>query len=281
MQTPQRAAPRPDGVSRTAVLTARARAEEQERADRLFTDPLAGPLAAAAGGFEAPSDAARQAAAHFVVRTRYFDDRIQAACAAGRRQVVLLAAGLDARAFRLDLPAGTRLFELDLPELVAFKEEVLAGLGARARCERTAVPVDLRGDWARALTAAGFDPGEPTAWLVEGLMTFLPQPANDRLLGELSELSAPGSGLALEHVNSAYRRLPQMRHAQERLARHGASWRSAVDDPAAWLAGHGWTATEVTHQAEVAARLGRAVPEIYDPALVGDARIWLVAAERP
>ena len=270
---------RPEGVSSTAVLTARARAEEQRRPDRLFDDPLVGVLVEAAGGADELAEVGDLAAGQFVLRTRYFDDYLRRAADSGIRQVVLLASGLDTRAFRLDWPAGTDLFELDLPDLLAFKDAVLADAGARPACRRASVPVDLRENWPSALRAAGFDPARPTAWLVEGLLMFLSDAAGDLLLARLSELSAPGSALALEHFNRAFRELPQMRPVHDAFDSLDALEESAVDDPVAWLAGHGWTA-RTTHQADLAATLGRPVPAVTDPALVGDARIWLVSALR-
>ncbi|WP_436756902.1 SAM-dependent methyltransferase [Streptosporangium sp. V21-05] len=269
----------PTGVSRTAVVIAQAREAESARPDRLFDDPLAGPLAGAAGRIAGISEAGRRAGEHFVLRTRFFDDRLREAVAAGARQVVLLAAGLDTRAFRLDWPEGTRLFEVDLPGLVSFKERELAGRGARPTCDRTVVPADLSGDWSSPLLAAGLDPDEPIAWLIEGVLMYLTPRDGARVLGRVSELSAPGSRLAVEHVNRAYAELPQMRPAMSRLTSTQAAWRSAVEDPEAWLAGYGWRAS-VTHQADLARELGRPVPAMADPRAVGPARIWLVDALR-
>lgn len=213
---------------------------------------------------------------HFVLRTRYFDDQL---LAAARPQVVVMAAGLDTRAFRLQWPPGTTLFELDLPELVEFKEDALHDLGARPTCERVVVPCDLRDDWPTALIHAGFDPNRPTAWLLEGLFMFLPPDAGEQVMYWVSALSARGSTLALEHVNRAFRELPQMRAVHQRFDALDARWQSDVEDPVEWLDGYGWQA-EVTHQVDLAARHDRAVPAITDPRKVGDARIWLASAVR-
>ena len=174
----------PQGVGKTALGVARVRALESQREDRLFDDPYAQAfMDAAPGAFpEERAVRARPAAhgplaslgaafsAHAVIRTRFYDDFLTAATAAGSRQVVLLAAGLDTRAFRLAWPAGTRVFELDLPGVLAFKEAVLGARGAVPRCERVTVPADLREDWPARLTAAGFGPAEPATWLAEGLV---------------------------------------------------------------------------------------------------------------
>ncbi|SFC70580.1 SAM-dependent methyltransferase [Streptomyces aidingensis] len=266
------------GVSRTAVIIAQARAREHARPDRLFTDPLAEPLVEAVGWIPVQA-AGRMNEEHFVLRTRFFDDCLRDAAGAGCTQVAVVAAGLDTRAFRLDWPDGTRLFEIDLPGLMAYKEAVLGVQGARPACDRTVVTADLRDDWPDRLTAAGFDPGRPTVWLIEGLMMYLTEDDNDRLLGRIGALSAPGSRLALEHVNRAYTELPDMRAVHERLRRVGASWVSTMEDPVGRLAGHGWRAA-VTPQTELARRHGRPVPRLTDPQIVGDARMWLVSAER-
>lgn len=264
----------PVGVARTAVLIAAARATEQRHLRPLFTDPLAAGLVEAAGSASDLNGVRTLAGEHFVLRTRYFDDQL---LSSARPQVVIMAAGLDTRAFRLPWPPGTTLFELDLPELVEFKEDALHDLHARPSCERIPVPCDLRDDWASALIRAGFDPNRPTAWLLEGLFMFLPPDAGDRILYWVSALSTRGSTLALEHVNRAFRELPQMRAVHERFDALDARWRSDVEDPVEWLAAHGWHAS-VTHPADLAARHGRAVPAITDPAKVGDARIWLASA---
>ncbi|WP_031485353.1 SAM-dependent methyltransferase [Streptomyces bicolor] len=266
------------GVSRTAVIIAQARATEDARTDRLFTDPYAQSFVDAVGWIQV-AEAGRLNQGHFVLRTRFFDDYFRAAAQAGCRQAVLVAAGLDTRAFRLEWPAGFRLFEIDLPGLLAFKEAVLGVREASPSCDRKTVRADLREDWPAALLAAGFDPEQPTAWLVEGLMMYLEPADNDRLVDRIGKLSAPGSRLAIEHINQAYTELPQLKAVHARLRRVGAAWRSTIEDPCAWLGAHGWTAT-VVPQTELAARHGRPVPELTDPARVGSARMWLAEAVR-
>ena len=266
------------GVSRTAVIIAQARATENAREDRLFADPYAQAFVDAVGWIQV-AQAGRLNQGHFVLRTKFFDDYFLAAAASGCRQAVVVAAGLDTRAFRLEWPDGFRLFEIDLPGLIAFKEAVLGVQEARPTCERTVVRADLRDAWPAELLASGFDPEQPTAWLIEGLLMYLEPADSDRLLTELGALSAPGSRLAIEHINQEYVELPQLRAVHERLRKVGASWRSTVDDPFGWLGGHGWNAT-VTPQTELAARHGRPVPELTDPERVGSARMWLLEATR-
>lgn len=266
------------GISRTAVIVAQARAQEHHRPDRLFADPLAEPFVDAIGWIHV-AEAGRLNQQHFVLRTRFFDDYLASACTDDCRQVVVVAAGLDARAFRLSWPAGLRLFEVDLPGLIAFKEAVIGVQGAAPSCDRRTVAVDLRTDWPHRLVDHGFDPGQPTAWLVEGLMMYLPSEDNDLLLNRIGALSADGSMLAVEHINRAYLELPEMQAVQERLRMVGAAWQSTIDDPLSWLAGHGWDVS-VTPQTELAVRHGRPVPPLTDPELVGPARMWLVSGSR-
>jgi methyltransferase (TIGR00027 family) len=267
---------RPVGVARTAVLIAAARAHEQSHLRRLFDDPLAAGLVEAAGSASDLNGVRNLAGDHFVLRTRYFDDQL---LGSAQLQVVIMAAGLDTRAFRLQWPPGTRVFELDLPELIEFKEQALHDLHAQPTCERVAVPGDLREDWTTALIRAGYDPKRPTAWLLEGLFMFLPPAAGEQIMHWVSALSTPGSTLALEHVNRAFRELPQMRAVHRRFDTIDAGWQSDVEDPVGWLDGYGWLAT-VTHQVDLAARHEREVPAITDPRKVGDARIWLASAVR-
>jgi len=142
----------------------------------------------------------RRAAEGMAVRTRHFDTLFTDAVAAGVRQAVILAAGLDARAYRLAWPAGTTVFELDQPEVIAFKSDTLAKLGAEPAADRRPVAVDLRDDWPTALLDNGFDPAQPTAWIAEGLLIYLPPEAQDLLFDRIDELSAPGSRVATEHI---------------------------------------------------------------------------------
>jgi methyltransferase (TIGR00027 family) len=137
---------------------------------------------------------------HLAVRSKFFDDVLSAAAGNGVRQLVILAAGLDTRAFRLDWARGTTVYEIDASMVLEFKDAVLAAHGAVPGCERRTVAADLREDWPAALIQAGFDPAMPTAWLAEGLFPYLPDEAIDALLGHVHALSVPGSLIALEHL---------------------------------------------------------------------------------
>jgi methyltransferase (TIGR00027 family) len=249
-------------VSRTAVGVAALRAYENDRPDRLFEDPYATAFFEA-GRSALPGTGRESLQAglgalmypQVVIRTRFFDDYLlEAGCA----QVVLLAAGLDARAFRLAWPPGTRLFEVDLPEVLAFKDDVLTAHGAEPACERVVVRADLREDWATALREAGFDPAVPTAWLAEGLLIYLSYEDAEGLLTTVGELSAPGSRVSFEHRPGDE---PDSLVSRARAAEGGEQvtglWLGGLRNTAPeWLAAHGWRPSTVT-RAELAAGYGR------------------------
>lgn len=241
-------------VSQTAVGVAAIRAAESARPDRLFDDPLAAGFARAAG-WSRPAQTEpptpdqifrRERLTSWVtVRTRFLDDVVLSACAGSCRQVVILGAGLDARAFRLPWPAGTRLWELDLADVVQFKTEVLRAGEWQPRCARFTVPVDLSEDWGDPLRKAGFDPTAPVVWIAEGLLAYLPTEVRDSLITRAAALSVPGSRMGLTLANNE--RLDSWRAAhpdgQGSPGDYVALWQSAApDDAAAWLAAHGWEA---------------------------------------
>ena len=207
-------------VGATATMVAAARAVAS-RADRpLINDPFAEPLVRAVGvdlltrlatGEVYPNDlndvhdgatgsagAMSRMADNMAVRTKFFDEFFLNATTAGIKQAVILASGLDARAYRLSWPAGTVVYEVDQPQVIEFKSRTLAELAAAPTADRRVVAIDLREDWPTALRTAGFDPTQPTAWSAEGLLGYLPPEAQDRLLDTITELSAPGSRLATE-----------------------------------------------------------------------------------
>lgn len=201
------------GVGATATMVAASRALASRGPDPLLDDPLADPLVRAVGldpfvrildgevdFADDPLLNRRSRAEQMTVRTRFFDDFFTGAAAAGIRQAVILASGLDTRAYRLPWPAGMVVYEIDQPRVIAFKTETLAGLGAAPTAERRAVGIDLRDDWPEALRRNGFDAGRPAAWSAEGLLPYLPPDAQDRLFDHVTALSAPGSRLATEHV---------------------------------------------------------------------------------
>ncbi|MFJ4184963.1 SAM-dependent methyltransferase [Kitasatospora sp. NPDC089509] len=196
------------GVGRTALLVAAARAVEAHRPDAMSRDSYAEHFVRAAPGCAdwplhpaqvSPADPLwGRLAAYFALRTRVLDDHLLASAHSGIRQVVLLGAGLDSRAHRLAWPAGTTVWELDRPEVLAYKQQVLDALGAEPSADRRTVAADLVDDWPQALAAAGLDPAAPVAWIAEGLLLYLPAAAECRLIDALDRLSAPGSTLAYE-----------------------------------------------------------------------------------
>ncbi|BBX94880.1 putative S-adenosyl-L-methionine-dependent methyltransferase [Mycobacterium lacus] len=200
-------------VGATATMVAAQRALAADPAYAFIDDPYAAPLVRAVGldvytrlvdwqiptGEDSEFDPERMAKG-MACRTRFYDRFFVDAVHSGIGQVVILAAGLDARAYRLSWPAGTVVYEVDMPEVIAFKTATLSGLGAQPTAERRTVAVDLRDDWGSALQAAGFDPQARAAWSAEGLLVYLSDAAADALFDHITALSAPGSRLAFEFV---------------------------------------------------------------------------------
>ncbi|MEC3958936.1 class I SAM-dependent methyltransferase [Nocardia sp. CDC153] len=275
-----------ESVGATALGVAAIRAYESSREDALFRDPYAAKLVGAVGsegwnslmagrlGGQNVSDGELRGwsmGSVLVARTLYFDEYFAAAVRAGIRQIVILAAGLDARAYRIEWPSGTRVFELDQPKVLAFKDRVLAA--EELTVDRREVAVDLRQDWPKALLDRGFEPGEPTAWLAEGLLRYLPGHAQNRLLEQVVELSAPGSRMALnlgmghDLSDDRERRRKVMAEAgiQLDLEKLFYSWEDRAD-PRDWFAMHRWLVTEGDPVA-VLEDHGRTVPEAAKPAM--------------
>ncbi len=257
-------------VGATATGVAVGRALASRGADALIDDPFAEPLVRAVGVdfftrvASGELDPARidddgnfgmaRMAAMMGIRTRFFDDFFMAAADDGIRQAVILASGLDARAYRLPWPAGTTVFEIDQARVIEFKTATLAELGASPTADRRAVPVDLRHDWPAALRAAGLDPTKPTAWSAEGLMPFLPPDAQDRLLDNITALSPAGSQLATENLRGATDAVQtmadRMREVTDQWREHGFDiemtdlWYAGDrNDVVEYLSAHGWTTT--------------------------------------
>lgn len=261
-------------VGSTAVMVAAARAIETEQPDPLIRDPYARLLVNNAGAavlWEAMLDpevvakveaideesAARiqHMRGYQAVRTHFFDSYFADAVAAGIRQVVILASGLDSRAYRLDWPAGTIVYEIDQPQVLDYKSATLAEAGATPSADRREVAIDLRDDWPAALRAAGFDPNKPTAWLAEGLLMYLPAEAQDKLFTQIGELSPAGSRVSAETAPMhAEERRQKMRERFKKVADE-LGLEETVDvgelmyrdehraDLTEWLNEHGWRAT--------------------------------------
>jgi methyltransferase (TIGR00027 family) len=275
-----------ESVGATALMVAGARAAETESATPLFRDPLARVFLDAAGEgtwnvFDRSdadpelADRLRSLLDFFAARTAFVDDFFAAATDAGIRQVVILAAGLDSRAWRLPWPDGTRVYELDQPKVLAFKAATLREHGAQPTAHRTEVAVDLRQDWPTALRQAGFDAGAPTAWSVEGLLRYLPSQSQDLLFERLHELSAPGSRVfanAPTDDAASPDRIARERELTQRFST-AASPGGATTDVAAlsyaeprtdvvdWLCEHGWEASATSVPEAVAHYRGRQATE--------------------
>jgi methyltransferase (TIGR00027 family) len=256
------------GATATGVAVGRALASQAPRP--LINDPFALPLVRAVGvdfftgvasgqldpGEIDDGDAPwglRRMADMMAVRTKFFDEFFLEATRSGARQAVILASGLDARAYRLSWPKGTTVYEIDQPQVIEFKTKTLADLGAAPTAQRRTVAIDLRHDWPAALKAAGFDPTKPTAWSAEGLLPFLPPEAQDLLLDNITALSAPGSRLAAEYMKSAgalATMVDLMNQAVDRWRQHGFDvemidlwYLGERNDVAEYLDGRGWKAT--------------------------------------
>ncbi|UQX11515.1 class I SAM-dependent methyltransferase [Candidatus Mycobacterium methanotrophicum] len=287
-----------ESVGATALGVAAARAADTESQDPLINDPFARIFLDAAGEgpwdwFGAPKLPAEVVEAEpelplrmqsmldfFASRTKFFDDFFLDAANAGIRQLVILAAGLDARSWRLPWPDGVTVYELDQPQVLNFKTSTLHEHGGEPTCRRVDVPVDLRQEWPTALQQAGFDAAAPSAWSAEGLLMYLPATAQELLFDRIQGLTAPGSRVAVEGLAPNFAEqeaLAQRRERMERVRvlmaeadpqrevpRNDELWyfedREDVGD---WLRRHGWQVS-VTSSAELMAGYGRAIPTQLD-----------------
>ncbi|MGN7781966.1 class I SAM-dependent methyltransferase [Mycolicibacterium sp. 22603] len=280
-------------VGATATMVAAGRAIASAAENPLIDDPFAAPLVRAVGipAFTmmvdgavdlaqiAPESASqvRSNIDEMAVRTKFFDDYFMAAGESGVRQAVILAAGLDARAYRLPWADGTTVYEVDQPAVIDFKTRTLADFGATPTAQRRTVPVDLRDDWPAAMRAAGLDPDQPTAWCAEGLLIYLPPEAQDRLFDNIHALSAPGSTVATEFV-------PGMKDFDPEKARAAAAtfsklglemdmpslvYRGERTSAADYLRARGWQMTQ-TPRAELFAKYGLAKPDLGTGDVLGE-----------
>jgi methyltransferase (TIGR00027 family) len=279
-------------VGATATMVAAARAVATRSDKPLINDPFAGPLVEAVGidmftrmvrGEMNPAElddeqarGVRTMTDNMAARTKFFDEFFLDATAAGIRQVVILASGLDARAYRLPWPAGTVVYEVDQPQVIEFKTTTLARFGAEPTAHRRAVAIDLRRDWPTALREAGFDPNEPTAWIAEGLLGYLPPEAQDRLLDNITALSPKGSRFATESIprhedmdEEAVKE--RMKAISDRWRQHGFDldmtelvYFGDRNEAAEYLTSHGWETTGRTSK-ELFAEYGLELIEADQP----------------
>jgi methyltransferase (TIGR00027 family) len=266
----------------------------------LIDDPFAEPLVNAVGvdGFirmmngeiepaqDDPAFTPQRLAEGMAVRTRFFDAFFADAVQAGVRQAVILAAGLDTRAYRLPWPPETVVYEVDQPRVIEFKTRTLTNLGAAPTADRRAVAVDLRDDWPGALKANGFDSSRPTAWIAEGLLGYLPPDAQDRLFDSITALSSPGSRVGTGYVPDIRDRIARRgKEISERWRRLGLdmNWAELVydgerADVVAYLTGSGWQ-TSVRSTPELYAANGFDFPE--GPTMVAFGDVKYVTAQLP
>jgi methyltransferase (TIGR00027 family) len=255
-------------VGATATMAAAARAIATRTDHALIGDPFAEPLVRAVGidlltrlatGEAAPDDLVGHAAINGAkVRTKFYDEFFLDATSTGITQVVILASGLDSRAYRLPWPAGTVVYEVDQPQVIEFKTRTMAELSAAPTAERRVVAVDLRDDWPAAVRTAGLDPARPAAWSAEGLLGYLPPEAQDGLLDSITELSALGSRVAAESRPNP--RPGEEDQTKEGLHRISERWRAhgfdldharlryfgERNEAASYLTGLGWTLNAIT-----------------------------------
>lgn len=286
-------------VGATATMVAAARAIATNADNPLIEDRFAEPLVRAVGvdfftrwvsGDLVAADVddhesgwkLEHMPAAMAARTRFFDSFFQAATQAGIRQAVILASGLDARAYRLAWPADMTVFEIDQPQVIEFKAATLAELGAAPQAELRTVSVDLRNDWPKALADAGFDKSRPTAWIAEGLFGYLPPEAQDRLLDNVTALSADGSRLACEAIPDmsevdTEKAHEMMRRATAKWREHGfdlefgdLGYQGERSDVAAYLDDLGWRSVGV-QMSQLLADFGLdSIPQTNDSVSVAD-----------
>lgn len=269
----------PTTLGSTSTWTAAVRALESKRDDRLFNDPWAEILAGEIGA-EWMSKRTPESVVPIVLRTRYFDDFLfRIALEHGIRQIVLVGAGLDTRAYRLKWPERTVVFEIDQPAVLERKQHVLTQIGVHPTCERCTVGVDLASNWKDALTDAGFNVRRPTGWLIEGLMFYLPNDVGQRLLEVVTELSSPGSWLGFDTVNSITLTSPYTSKWVAMQASLGAPWIGTMDDPVGVLAEFGWQA-HLTQAGQPEANHGRWLLPVMPVNMPNMPHNWLVTAQK-
>ncbi|MCT2589321.1 SAM-dependent methyltransferase [Streptomyces sp. N2-109] len=280
-----------DAVERTSLLTAALRAAETRRPDRIYEDPYAamlcgdvGPslLAEMRAAIAPPSGTPRTLPSspdYNAIRTRLFDDFLQeAARTEGMHQIVLAPAGMDSRAYRLDWPDGLRYFEIDRPAVLGYKQDRLADVTPRV--DHRTVPVDLTSPtWEEDLLAAGYDPKAPSTWLLEGLLYYLTEADTHHVLRRVAAITAPGSRIAADMVNSAALTLTYLRPVLDLFSRWGCPWLFGTDEPEALFDRFGFSA-EAVQPGQPGADFGR-WPDPVPPAHERDVRrVFFVRGER-
>lgn len=263
----------------TACWTASVRALETRRHGRLFADPWAEDLAGQVGA-DWRAQRTEDSVISIVLRTRFFDDFLQRIITQYHLdQIVLLAAGLDTRAYRLVWPAHIHLFELDQADVLNRKKMILERAGADTTCERRALGVDLTAEWKSDLLRAGFAPARPSGWLLEGLCFYLPNDTVTQLLDNVTALAATGSWLGFDVINSLVLESPWTKAWVEMQAQAGAPWIGTMDNPGAFLHARGWQAT-ITQAGQPDANHGRWHYPVFPVDMPNMPHNWLVTAQR-
>jgi methyltransferase (TIGR00027 family) len=301
-----------ESVGATALGVAAARAADTESDDPLVDDPFARVFLDAAGdgmwNWFGNSDLFDQIAKvdpdvparmqglrdYMASRTAFFDEFFIDATEAGVRQVVILAAGLDSRSWRLPWPDGVTVYELDQPKVLEFKSSTLRERGAHPTANLVNVPIDLRQDWPTALRQAGFDAAAPSAFSAEGLLPFLPSAAQDLLFERIQSLTAVGSQVAVEapgpdfaNPDARDRQRANMERYRDLAAQLGGEEHDFADfqdlwyfenrtDVGDWLLEHGWDVS-VLATVDMMAIYDRHPPEGLDDGAPGS---LFVSAQR-
>jgi methyltransferase (TIGR00027 family) len=272
-------------IGTTSRLVAAARALESESPQPLIHDPYARALAGEEGfaiaRAVATSHIQSQRDGYLAIRTRFIDDLVLNSVAGrGIRQVVLLAAGMDTRAFRFDWSPDLQWFEVDRAEIFAQKEPVLAAMAATARgCRRTTVIADLEHDWVAPLAAAGFDAARPTLFVIEGLLVYLEPASVEQLMKTVFQTAAPGSGFVADVMNPEMLSSPYTQTVIARFREMGCPWRFATSEPRAYFERFGWRVTINTPD-EPAVAHGRWPYPPVPQSVQGIPRIYFVSGWR-
>lgn len=233
-----------DSIAKTSLLTAAMRAVETERKGQgqLFQDPYAATLAGDDGflilkkAIEASGDQPAIA-----IRTAFIDDQIKKAVANHYEQFVFLAAGMDTRAYRMDLSSSICIFEIDRPEVIAYKKKKLNEINTT--CQLISISTDLNHNWIDLLISSGFQKNKKTFWLVEGLVMYLEEDQVNKLFDQMNMLSKPNDTLVLDILSQTLLQAPHMKNQLQFLADMGAPWKFGTDYPENFFAKWGWNCT--------------------------------------
>jgi len=270
-------------VTITSRWAAALRARESQRPDGLFKDDLASVLAGPEGtlaleAWEKANPRRYEEGANFVaIRVKFFDDLAQRLIAKGVRQVVIPAAGMDARAFRLDWPANTTVYEIDHPRLLEIKEQILKRENAVPKCRRVTVEADLKSDWEELLMDFGFHAEDPSVWLVEGVLYYFAEETVRQLLGHVSRLAAKGSGFGADLVSTSTLTSPGMQASLKEMEENGIGWKFGSDNPEEFLRQYGWS-TKALQIGEEGANFGRWTAKVLPRSLENAPRTFLLDA---